>query len=61
MANKLGGGKGKTNRKHGRNAEGCKAYKLSNRRITNKIRKLKKHCKAMPNDVQSIKHLKEIL
>lgn len=42
---------GKTNRKHGRNDEYCKAYKAAGRREINKQIKLARHRKAHPNDV----------
>lgn len=40
----------KKNRKHGRNANACKAYALSKRREHNKVRRLKKRIARHPND-----------
>ena len=37
-----------------------KIYVATNRRLTNKIRKLKKHIKKLPNDLQSQEALKNI-
>lgn len=41
---------GKKNRKHGRNANRCKAYALSKRREHNKVIRLKKRIARHPND-----------
>jgi len=35
--------KGKKGRKFGRNTEWCKVYRASNKRLSNKIKKLTKH------------------
>ena len=45
--------KGKKGRKFGRNTEWCKVYRASNKRLSNKIKKLTKHIKNMPNDLQA--------
>jgi hypothetical protein len=42
--------KTKKNRKHGRNAAFCLAYKNSNRREKNKVKKLTRHLVAFAND-----------
>ena len=44
---------GKKNRKYGRNAKKCAAYKLMNKRRTNKRKKLIRHLKEYPDDVQA--------
>lgn len=41
---------GKKQRKWGRNALSCQAYKNSHRREHNKIRRLKKHLARFPDD-----------
>lgn len=41
---------GKKQRKYGRNAAYCLAYKNSNRRERNKVKRLKKHLARFPND-----------
>lgn len=43
-------GTSKNQRKYGRNAAYCKAYRLSNRREHNKIRRLNSHLKRFPDD-----------
>lgn len=40
----------KNQRKYGRNAAFCKAYKISNRREKNKIKKLSRHLDIFPQD-----------
>jgi hypothetical protein len=42
--------KGKKNRKHGRNVGFCKAYRLSNRREHNKVKRLTRLLSTHPND-----------
>lgn len=48
------GGKGKNNRKFGRNKDACQRYKLANTREKNKIKKVKKHLKKYPKDGNAI-------
>jgi len=45
-------------RKHHRNLAKCKAYKEQGRRVRNKIRKLVRHLKRLPNDVQAKESLR---
>lgn len=44
---------GKKNRKYGRNATQCTQYKNLNRRLINKIKKMKRHIKNFPADQQA--------
>lgn len=44
----------KNQRKYGRNAAFCKAYKLTNRREKNKIKNLKKHLINFPDDTSAM-------
>lgn len=47
-------------RKHGRNSEKCKIYKLENRREKNKKRKLLKELKKQPNNENIKEALKKL-
>ena len=47
----MAGSTGGKSSKAGRNSAGCKAYKGSNRREHNKVRRLKKHLKRFPDDI----------
>jgi hypothetical protein len=49
---------GKKNRKYGRNATQCIQYYNLNRRMVNKISKVKRHIRHFPKDIQAINWLK---
>lgn len=49
---------GKKNRKYTRNLKCCERYRAMGVRIINKIKKLKRHMKRLPNDKQAAKCLK---
>lgn len=54
----------KKNRKYGRNSAFCLAYKNSNRREKNKVKKLTRHIAAFANDrcaVHCLANLKKVL
>jgi hypothetical protein len=54
-------GEGKKNSKQGRNQMWCKVYRDMNRRFTNKLKKIERHLKRHPGDVQSKSALKALL
>lgn len=54
-------GRGKKNRKHGRNADKCKLYRLAGRRERNKERKLRRHLDSHPADAQARQALDMLL
>lgn len=50
----MAGSEGKKSRKAGRNANRCKAYKLSNTRERNKMKRLAKHLLRFPGDMVAV-------
>ena len=52
---------GHTNRKFGRNSAACLRYKTEGRREKNKARKLRKHTKRQPLDLQAKRSLDRLL
>jgi len=56
MSDKKGGG----SRKKGRNRKWCEAYRIMGRRESNKRRKMDRHIKAFPNDMQAQNRLRSI-
>ena len=44
-------------RKIGRNKKWCEAYRLLNRRLKNKLRKIRKHIKRFPEDKRAVSAL----
>ncbi len=50
-------GKGKGSKKIGRKVPWCKNYRLQGKREKNKAKKVAKHVKKYPNDVQAAKVL----
>ncbi len=51
---------GKKGRKFGSNKVFCERYRAENRRLRNKIKKLKKHLKKLPEDVQAQEALERL-
>ena len=48
---------GRGNRKIGRMKDKCARYRNEQRREKNKVRKIKKHLKSHPNDVNSLRRM----
>ena len=44
---------GKNNRKHGNNKASCLNYRLQNRRLRNKVRRIERHLKRQPQDAEA--------
>lgn len=51
---------GGSNKKKGRNKQRCEIYRMINRRLSNKVRKMQRHIRKFPNDAQAIKALKKL-
>ena len=56
----MAGQKGNKNRKYGRNRKWCEMYRLLGRRLSNKIKKLKRHIKRHPEDGCAVKTLRKL-
>lgn len=52
--------KANKNRKYGRNIKWCTAYKAQDKRYTNKVRKINRHIKRFPADLQAPNALRSI-
>lgn len=50
--------KKKQSSKQGRNSKTCQRYLMQLRRARNKVRRMRKHCRAHPNDQQARERLK---
>ena len=64
MAKREGGStqsKGKKCRKFDRNKVWCKKYRDLGRRMINKLKKLERHIRHMPNDIKAQGHLRRLL
>ena len=63
MAKRVNGsahGGGKRGRKIGNKRKWCEVYRARNKRLINKIRKVTRHLKNNPHDIQTKKRLKEL-
>lgn len=60
MAEKVTRRGGKKNRKFGNNKSFCEKYEREGRRLKNKIRKILRHLKQFPEDLQAQNRLKAL-